>query len=248
MISQSKERTEILAAFQIVLGIVCGNRQTFGGAIQHTETKLSIPLFLIAGLDWGAGPGLSVPASTRTTRARISPARSHSPQGILARMVSPMLYISADSKRAPAREMSCVIDSSGHGEPATRTNMGIAKVMREQLRRSWLLGRSPFRGGNSSCSETSYPRCEFCSTRTTRAGVSGCAAAERFESNGNVTQTREPISQDSLRGTRTPSREASIVRVISMRMPSGPRQRIRVGIPNWARGCLRISTKVLALS
>src|ERR1700722_18452423 len=153
MISQSKERTEILAAFQIVLRIVCGNRQTFGGAIQHTETKLSMPLFPIAGLDWGAGPGLSVPASTRTTRARISPARS--PQGILARMVSPMLYISADSNRAPAREMSCVIDSSGHGEPAARTNMGTANVMREQLRRSLFFGRSPFRGGISNCSETS---------------------------------------------------------------------------------------------
>src|ERR1700733_14817298 len=155
MISQSKERTEILAAFQIVLRIVCGNRQTFGGAIQDSEAKPSIPLFPIAGLDWGAGAGLSVPASTRTTRARISPARSHSPQGILARIVSPMLYISADSNRAPAREMSCVIDSSGHGEPAPRTNMGIANVMREQLRRSLFFARSRFRGGISSCSETS---------------------------------------------------------------------------------------------
>src|ERR1700721_4881443 len=155
MISQSKERTAILAPFQSFLQIVCGNRQTFGGAIQHTETKLSMPLFPIAGLDWGAGPGLSVPASTRTTRAWISPARSHSPQGILARMVSPMLYISADSNRAPAREMSCVIDSSGHGEPAARTNMGTANVMREQLRRSLFFGRSPVRGGISSCSETS---------------------------------------------------------------------------------------------
>src|SRR5271156_3824350 len=67
--------------------------QAFGGTSQHTEIRLSIPLFPIDGSDCGAGPGFTVPASTRTTRARISPARSHSPQGILARIASPAAYI-----------------------------------------------------------------------------------------------------------------------------------------------------------
>jgi|HubBroStandDraft_1064217.scaffolds.fasta_scaffold13246_5 hypothetical protein len=150
----------------------------------------------------------------------------------------------ADSKRAPAREIFWVMDSSGQGKPMARTKMGSAKEILEQTRRSRSVGRDAIRAGSSSCSETWYPAPRPDSTRTMRAGVSGGTPAADEASKGNTTQTREPVSQDSLRRTRMPLRETSSVCVDSMRMPSGPRQRTRAGSFSWARGCLRNSRKV----
>jgi hypothetical protein len=65
--------------------------QFLGGASQRTETDVSIPLIPVSGFDLGAGPLKIGPLSTRMTRARISPARSHSPNGIFAKTASPAL-------------------------------------------------------------------------------------------------------------------------------------------------------------
>ncbi len=145
------------------------------------------------------------------------------------------------SKRAPAREISWVMDSSGQGESGARTEIGSAKDIR---------GRrgARFQQGVAPCAELiqdagrphSHPADPFPGERLC-AGVPGGTLEAESASNGHATHTRAPNPQRSARCKRMPSRAISSVCAASTRIPSGPRQRMRAGSRSRARGCLRNS-------
>jgi len=91
----SEKRTRIAAFFAAVMRqsrsqpVFASPPQAVAGKSQRTATLVRIALTAAKGSESGAKSGGVALFSTRTMCAGISPARAHSPQGIVARTASP---------------------------------------------------------------------------------------------------------------------------------------------------------------